>query len=105
MEEVAHNLHSSSNIIRQIKSRRMRWAAHVAHMGEERRVYKVLVGKPEGKRALGRPRYIWEDGVRMDFAEIGWGSMVWIRLAHDRDRWLAVVNVLNLQVVAPQVSE
>jgi hypothetical protein len=66
-------LYSSLNIIRQIKSRRMRWAGHVARMGEERKVYKVLVGKPEEKRPLGRPRSRWEDGIRMYLAEINWG--------------------------------
>jgi hypothetical protein len=68
-----HNLYSSPDIIRHIKSRRMRWAGHVAHMGEERKVYKVLVGKPKGKRPLRRPRHRWEDGIRMDLREIGWG--------------------------------
>jgi hypothetical protein len=71
-------LYSSSNIIRQIKSRRMRWAGHVACMGEERNVYKVLMEKPEGKRPLGRPIRRWEDGIRMDLREIGWGSVDWI---------------------------
>jgi hypothetical protein len=68
------------------KSRRMRWAGHVARMGEERKVSKVLVGKPEGKRPLGRPRRRWEDGIRMDLREIGLGGVDWIRLAQDRDR-------------------
>jgi hypothetical protein len=71
--EELHILYSSINIIRQIKSRRMRWAGHVARMGEDRKVYKVLVGKPEEKRPLGRPRSRWEDGIRMYFAEINWG--------------------------------
>jgi hypothetical protein len=71
--EELHNLYSSPDIIRQIKSRRIRWAGHVARMGEETKVYKVLVGKPEGKRPLGRPRRRWEDGVRMDLREIGLG--------------------------------
>jgi hypothetical protein len=69
-----HNLYSSPDIIRQVKSRRMRWAEHVARMGEDRKVYKVLVGKPEGKRPLGRPRRRWEDGIRMDLREIGLGG-------------------------------
>jgi hypothetical protein len=69
--EELHILYSSPNIIRQIKSRRMRWAGHVAHMGEERNVYKVLMGKPEGKRPLGRPRRRWGDGIRMGIKEIG----------------------------------
>jgi hypothetical protein len=73
--EELHNLYSSPKIIQQIKSRRMRWAGHVARMEKEREVYKVLVGKPEGKRPLGRPRRRWEDGIRMDLKETGWG--VW----------------------------
>jgi hypothetical protein len=74
--EELHNLYSSPDIIRQVKSRQMRWAGHVARMGEERKVYKVLVGKPEGKRTLGRPRRRWENGIRMDLREMTWG--VWI---------------------------
>jgi hypothetical protein len=70
--EELHNLYSSPDIIRRIKSRRMRWAGHVARMGEERKVYKVLMGKPEGKRPLGKPRRRWEDGIRMDLRETGW---------------------------------
>jgi hypothetical protein len=73
--EELHNLYSSSNIIRQVNSRRMRWAGHVAHMGEERKLYKVLVGKPEGKSPFGRPRCRWEDGIGMDLRERGLG--VW----------------------------
>jgi hypothetical protein len=70
-------------------------------MGEETKVYKILVGKPEGKRPLGRPRRRWEDGIRMDLKEIGWGSVDWIQLAQDRDRWRAVVSaVMNLRVLA-----
>jgi hypothetical protein len=100
--EELHNLYSSTDIIRQVKSRRMRWAGHVARMGEERKVYKVLVGKLEGRRPLGRPKRRWEDGVRMDLREIGLGGMDWIRLAQDRDQWRAVVSaVMNLQVLAP----
>jgi hypothetical protein len=72
--EKLHNLYSSPDIIRQVKSRRMRWAGHVARMVEERKVYKVLVGKPEGKRPLGRPRRRWEDGSRMDLRKIGLGG-------------------------------
>jgi len=77
----------------------MRWAEHVAYMGERRCVYTVLVGKPEGKRPLGRPRRRWEDNINMDLQEVGCGSMDWIELAHDRDRWWALVNaVMNLWV-------
>jgi hypothetical protein len=103
--EELHILHSSPDIIRQIKSRRMRWAGHVARMGEERKVYRILVGKPERRRPLGRPRHRWEDVIRMDLMEIGWGSVDWIQLAQDRDRWRAVVNtVMNLGVLAPRSS-
>jgi hypothetical protein len=101
--EELHNLYSSPDIIRQVKSRRMRWAGHVAHMGEERNMYKVLVGKPEGKRPLGRPRRRWEDGIRLDLRETGLGDVDWIRLAQDRDRWRAVMRaVMNLWVLAPR---
>jgi hypothetical protein len=82
-----HNLYSPLNIIRQIKSRRMRWVGHVSRMGEERKVYKVLVGKPERKRPLGRPRGRWEDGIKVDLRETGWERVKWIHLAQDRDRW------------------
>jgi hypothetical protein len=86
-----------------IKSRRMRWAGHVARMGEERNVYRILMGKPEGKRRLGRPRRRWEDGIRMDLREIGLGSVDWIQFAQDRDRWRALVNtVMNLRVLSPR---
>jgi hypothetical protein len=86
-------------IIRIIKLRRMRWADHVAYMGEKRNAYRLLVGKPEGKRPLGRPRRRWADNIRMDLGEMGWGDMDWIGLAQDRNRWRALVNsVLNLRV-------
>jgi hypothetical protein len=72
-------------------------------MGEGRNVYRVLVGKPEGKRSLVRPRRRLEDGIKMDLREIGWGGVEWIHLAQDRDRWRAVVNaVMNLRLLAPQ---
>jgi hypothetical protein len=72
-------------------------------MGEDRKVYKVLLGKPEGKRSLGRPRRRWEDGIRMDRREIGFGGVDWIRLSQDRDQWRAVVSaVMNLRVLAPR---
>jgi hypothetical protein len=97
------NLYSSPDIIRQIKSRRMRWAGYVAHVGEGRNVYRVLVGKPEGERPLGRPRRRWEDGIKMDLREIGWGGVEWIHLAQDRDHSQAVVNVaINSRVLAPR---
>jgi hypothetical protein len=79
--EELHNLYSSPDIIRQVKSRRMRWAGHVEHMGQQRKVYKVSMGKPEGNRPLERPRSRWEDGIRMDLMENGWGSVNWIQLA------------------------
>jgi len=89
--EELNDLYCSPNIVRVIKSRRMRWAGHVTRMGEERGVYRVLVGKPDGKRPLGRPRRRWVD-VRMDIQEVGCGYMDWIGLAHDRDRWRTLVS-------------
>ena len=84
--------------VRVIKSRRMRWAVHVARMGEERAVYRVLVGKPEGKRPLGRPRRRWVDNIRMDLQDVGCGHVDWIGLAQDRDRWRTLVSaVMNLR--------
>jgi len=81
-----------------VKSRRMRWAGHVASMGEGRDVQRVLVGKPEGKTPLGRPRCRWEDNIKMDIQEVG-GSGDWMELAQDRDGWRALVNmVMNLRV-------
>jgi hypothetical protein len=101
--EERHNLYSSPDIIRQVKSRRMRWAGHVARMGEESKVYKVLVGKPEGKIPLGRPRRRLEDGIRMDLRDTGLGGVDWIRLSQDKDRWRAVVSaVMNLRVLVPR---
>ena len=77
----------------------MRWARHVARMGERRGVYRVLVGKPEGKRTLRRPKRRWEDNIKMDLQEVGCGGMDWIELAQDRDRWRALVTaVMNLGV-------
>jgi hypothetical protein len=94
-----HSLYSSPNIVKVIKSRRMRWAVHVARMGEGRGVYRVLVGRPEGKRPLGRPRRRWEDNIKMDLGEIGIDGTNWIRLAQDRVQWRAFVNkVMNLRV-------
>jgi hypothetical protein len=94
-------LYSSPDINRQIKSRIMRWVEHVARMGEGRNVYRVLVGKREGKGPLGRPRHRWEDGLKLDLGKIGWEGVEWIHLARDRNRWWAVVNaVVNLPVLA-----
>jgi len=97
--EELNDLYSSPNIVRVMKWRRMRWAGHVARMGEERGVYRVLVGKPEGKRPLGKPRREWVDNIRMDLQEVGSGYMDWIGLAQDRDRWRTLVSaVMNLRV-------
>jgi hypothetical protein len=101
--EERHDLYSSPSIIRIIKARRMRWAGHVARMGEKRNAYRLLVGKPEGRRPLGRPRHWWLDNIRMALVEVRWGDVDWIGLAQDRDRWRAPVNsVLNLRV--PQTA-
>jgi hypothetical protein len=92
-------LYSSPSIIRIIKSRRMRWAGHVARMGEQRNAYRILVGKPEGKRPLGRPRRRWVDNIQMDLREIGLDGVDWIDMAQDGDQWRALVNtVFNLRV-------
>ena len=97
MEEL-NDLYSSPNIVRVIKSRRMRWAGYVARIGEERGVYRVLLGKPEGKRPLGRHRRRWVDNIRMDLLEVGCGYMDWIGRAQDRDRWRTLVSaVMNLR--------
>jgi hypothetical protein len=97
--EELHNLYSSPSIIRIIKSRRMRWAGHVTRMGEKRNVYRLLVGKPEGKRPLGRPRRRWIDNIKIDLLEIGLNVVDWIGLAQDRYRWRALVKaVMNFRV-------
>jgi hypothetical protein len=97
--EELHNLYSSPSIIRIIKSRRMRWAGHVARMGEKRNVYRLLVGKPEGKRSLGRPRRRWIDNIKINLLEMELSVVDWIGLAQDWYRWRAVVNsVMNLRV-------
>jgi hypothetical protein len=86
-------------IIRMIKSKKMRWTGHVARMGEKRNAYRLLVGKLERKRAVGKPRRGWVDNIRMDLVEIGWGGVDWIGLAQDTDKWKAVANaVINLRV-------
>jgi hypothetical protein len=96
--EELNDLYSSPNIIQMTKSRRMRWAGHVARRGRGG-VCTVLVGKPEGKRQLGRPRRRWEDNIKMDLQEVGCGGMDWIDLTYDRDRWRALVNaVMNFRV-------
>jgi hypothetical protein len=82
-----HDLYSSPNIVMVNKSRRMRWAGHVARMREERNAYRVLVGRPEGKKPLGRPRRRWEDNIKMDLGEIRIDGANWIRLAQDRVQW------------------
>jgi hypothetical protein len=93
-----HSLYSSSNIVRAIKSRRLRWAGHVARMGDGRGAYKVLIGRPEGTRPLGRPRRRWEDNIKMDLREIGIDGANWIRLAQDRVQCRAFVStVMNLR--------
>ena len=94
-----NDLYSSPNIVRVIKSRRMRWAGHVARISEERVVYRVLVVKPEGRRRLGIPRCRWVNNIRMDLEEVECVSVDWIGLAQDRDRWRTLVSaVMNLRV-------
>jgi hypothetical protein len=97
--EELHNLYFPSDIIRIFKLRRMRWAEHVSCLGEMRNVYIILVGKPEGKRPLGRPRHRWEDNFKMNLTEIGCERVEWIPMAQDKDRWRAPVNtVMNFRV-------
>ena len=94
-----HALYSSPNIIRNLKSRQVRWAGHVARMEQSRNAYRVLVGKPEGKRPLGRPRRRWEDNIKMDLREVGCDLGDWIVLAEDKDHWRAYGRaVMNLRV-------
>jgi hypothetical protein len=98
--EELNDLYCSPNVVRMIKSRRMRWVVHVARTGAERGVYRILVGKPEGKRPLGRPRRRWVDNIRMDLQEVGCEYMDWIGLAQDRDRWRTLASaVRNLRVL------
>jgi hypothetical protein len=90
---------TSPSIIRIIKSRRTRWAEHVAQMGEKRNAYRLLVGKPQGRRPLERSKRRWLNNIRMNVVEVGWGDVDWIGLAQDSDRWRSLVNsVLNLRV-------
>ena len=97
--EELNDLYCSPNIVRVIKSRRMRWAGHVARMGDERGVYRILVWKPEGRRPLGGPRRRWADNIRMDLQEVECGYMDWIGLTQDRDRWRTFVSaVMNPRV-------
>jgi hypothetical protein len=97
--EELRDLYSSPNIIRIIKSRRMRWAGYVAREGEKRNAYRLLVGKPKGKRPLGKPRRRWVDNIKMGLSEIGWGGVDWISLAQYGDKWRTLANaVMNLRV-------
>ena len=97
--EELNDLYTSPNIVRVKISRRMRWAGYVARMGEERGVYRVLVGKPEGKRPMGRPSCRWVDNIRTDLQEVGFGYVDWIDLVQDRGRWRKLVSaVMNLRV-------
>jgi hypothetical protein len=91
--EELHNLYSSPNIIRMIKSRRMRWAGHVLRMGEKRKAFRILVGKSEGRRPLGRPRHRWVNNIKIDLREIESDGVDWVDLAQDRDQWMALVNL------------
>jgi hypothetical protein len=87
------------NIIWVIKSRRMGWAGHVARTEKGSSVYRILVGRPKGRRAFGRPRRRWEDNIEMELQEVGWEGVDWFHMAQDRDRWHALVNaVMNLRV-------
>jgi hypothetical protein len=94
-KEELNDLYCLPNIVRVVKLRRKRWAGHVARMGEDRDVHRVLVGKPEGKRPLGRPRRRWEDNIKMDIQEIGGGRGDWMELAQDRDSWRALVDTVR----------
>jgi hypothetical protein len=93
--EELNDLYSLPSIVRVVNSRRMRWAGHVARMGDNRGVYRALVGKPEGKRPLGRPRRRWEDNIKMDLQEVEWGRGDWMELAQNRDRWRALVGTVR----------
>jgi hypothetical protein len=93
--EELNELYSLPNIVWVVKSRRMRWVGHVVRMGEQRGVHRVLVGKPEGKMPMGRPRCRWEDNIKMDLQEVGEGHGDWMELAHDRDGWRALVSMVK----------
>jgi hypothetical protein len=93
--EELNDLYSLHNIVRVVKSRRMKWAGHVARMGEDRGVHRVLVGEPEGKRPLGRPRRRLEDNIKMDLQEVGGSRGNWMESAQDRDTWQALVGTVR----------
>jgi hypothetical protein len=102
--EELHYLYPSPNIVRAIQSRRIILAGHIARKGDRRGAYRVLVGRPEGRRPLGRPRPRWGEGIKVDLKEVGWVGMDWIDMAQDRNRWRVLVNtVMNLRV--PQNAE
>jgi hypothetical protein len=92
--EELHSLYSSPSIIGMIKSRRMRWTGHIARKGEKRNAYRILVGKPEGKRQLGRTRHRWVNNIKMDLTEVGWGGMESTDLDQDGGQWRALVNTV-----------
>jgi hypothetical protein len=94
LHDELRDLYSSPSIIKIMKSRKIRWAGHVERMGEKRNAYRLLVGKPEGRRPVGGPRYRWVDNIEMDLVEIEWGAVDWIGLGQDTDEWRAVVNAL-----------
>ena len=99
-KQLVNDMYSSPSIVWVIKSRRIRWVRHVVCMVENRGTYRILVGKPDGKRPLGRPRHRWRDNIKMDLQEVWSGGMDWMELAQDRNRWRALVNVLmNLRVL------
>jgi hypothetical protein len=101
--EELHILYYSPNVIRQIKSRTRLWTEHVAYVEEERKGKQGFGGKARRKELLGRPRRRWEDGIRMDLRENGWGGVAWIELPQDRGRWRALVStVINLRILAPR---
>jgi hypothetical protein len=94
-KEELNDLYSLPNIVRVVKSKRMRWAGHVARMGEDSGVHRVLVGKPEEKRPLGRPRHRWKDNIKMDLQEVGGSLGDRMELAQNRDRWWALVGTVR----------